>query len=221
MQFLFDKRAEEPTIRLTGDEYRYIFRVRRAKLNDTIALRNLKDSYIYYYKIISVNRREATLKLLSKEYLEVLPKRYLHIGWCIIEPKNVEKTIPFLNEIGVAKITFFYCKRSQRSYRLDFQRLEKIAINSSQQSGRSSILEFAFEESLESFLRKNPEASLLDFSKKGILEARDRDIFVVGCEGGFTKEERELFGDRVFGFDSSAVLQSQTAATAIASILLL
>jgi len=160
--------------------------------------------------------------LVSKKYFEVLPKKSVHIGWCIIEPKNVEKTLPFLNEIGVEKITFIYCERSQRSYKVDFNRLKKIAINSSQQSGRSSIIKMDSKESLKSFLKENRDSYLVDFGGKN-LSNLDSNVqtFVVGSEGGFTEDERKLFNDNIVGFNTDFILQSHTAVVSISSILLL
>ena len=45
-------------------------------------------------------------------------KNKLHIGWCVIDPKTVEKYIASLNEIGVDKITFIYADYSQKISKL-------------------------------------------------------------------------------------------------------
>ncbi len=80
-------------------------------------------------------------------------KGVLNIGWCIIEPKVIEKTLPSINEMGVNSITFIYCKRSQKNFKLDLNRLKKILINSSQQCGRSSLMELNIIDNLEQFLK--------------------------------------------------------------------
>ncbi len=114
MKFIFEERAKEQTLLISGEKHRYLFKVRRVKQGEIIPFRNLEDSYLYSYRVLSINRKEALFELVSKKYFEVLPKKSVHIGWCIIEPKNVEKTLPFLHEIGVEKIIFIYCERSQR-----------------------------------------------------------------------------------------------------------
>jgi len=148
MQYLFHKNASQPNLTLSGDEHRYIFKVRRHKEGETIALRNLQDEQIYFYTIASLSKKEALLVLKESKYLTIKSPRPLHLGWCVIDPKSVEKVLPTLNEMGVEKITFIYCERSQKSFKLDFKRLEKILLNSSQQCGRSALMQLAIGKSL-------------------------------------------------------------------------
>jgi len=151
-----------------------------------------------------------------------MPSRLLHVGWCIIDPKSIEKLLPMLNEIGVEKITFIYCDRSQKQFKPDLIRLEKILINSSQQSGRSTLMVLDFKESLEVFLDHYPEASLLHFSDKHIDVQNDIETIVVGCEGGLSAKEIMLFNsDKVVGLDTPMILRSESAVSVAASKLLL
>lgn len=221
MLYLYHKEAGASTLTLTGDDHRYIFKVRRHKAEDTLHLRNLKDGYLYTYKVVSVDKRSVLLSLVSKEILEVKAPRPLHIGWCVIDPKSIEKVLPSLNEMGVEKITFIYCKRSQKSFKPDFKRLEKILLNSSQQSGRSVMMQLEMAENLESFLQKNPQSLMLNFSKKYFSANDSIDTIVIGCEGGFTEEERASFADeKVIGLNTPLVLKSESAVCAVAAKLL-
>ncbi|UFH60658.1 16S rRNA (uracil(1498)-N(3))-methyltransferase [Sulfurovum mangrovi] len=151
MLYLYNALSGQPSLILEGDDHRYIFKVRRHKVDDTLYLRNLEDGLIHRYLITQMDKRSATLILEESKTLEVKAKHDLHIGWCMIDPKSVEKVLPSLNEMGVAKITFIYCDRSQKSFKPDFKRWEKILLNSSQQSGRSVMMEMAMAESLEAF----------------------------------------------------------------------
>jgi len=134
MLYLYHKEAGQPQLTLLGDEHRYIFKVRRHKVDDSLYLRNLEDGLLHRYLITYLDKRSVNLELQESQTLEVKAKVPLHIGWCVIDPKNIEKVLPSLNEMGVEKITFIYCKRSQKSFKLDFKRLAKILLNSSQQS---------------------------------------------------------------------------------------
>ena len=222
MQYLFHKHASEPTLVLTGDEHRYIFKVRRHREGETIALRNLSDEHIYFYKIASLSKKEAHLLLEKSEILEVTAHKKLHIGWCIIDPKSVEKVLPTLNEIGVDSITFIYCERSQKSFKPDFKRLEKILLNSSQQCGRSSLMKLGITEKLTSFLEEHSDAVMLNFSEQMLHENSTIGTFVVGCEGGFTAEEVALFQkENIVGLNTPLILKSESAVCAVASKLLL
>jgi len=223
MLYLYHKEAGFVQLSLTGDEHRYIFKVRRHKLEDTLYLRNLKDGLLHRYVITAIDKRSVVLALQESRILEVKAPRSLHIGWCIIDPKNIEKTLPSLNEIGVEKITFIYCKRSQKSFKPDFKRLEKILLNSSQQSGRSEMMKLEMADDLESFLKTNPHSKMLNFSQKSFLsDSEEIDTIVIGCEGGFHEEEMVLFDPKdIVGFDTPLVLKSESAACAAASKILL
>ena len=222
MLYLYHKEAGQPQLTLHGDEHRYIFKVRRHKVDDTLYLRNLEDGLLHRYLITYLDKRAVNLELQESQTLEIKAKVPLHIGWCVIDPKNIEKVLPSLNEMGVDKITFIYCKRSQKSFKVDFKRLEKILLNSSQQSGRSEIMQLEMAEDLESFLKINPKSKMLNFSEKSVDPKEDIETIVIGCEGGFHSDEVALFkSENIIGFDTPLVLKSESAVCAVASKLLL
>jgi len=223
MLYLYHQEAGKPQLILSGDEHRYIFKVRRHKAEDILYLRNLEDGLLHRYVITALYKRSATLTLQESSRLEVKAKKRLHIGWCVIDPKSIEKVLPSLNEMGVGKITFIYCKRSQKSFKPDFKRLEKILLNSSQQSGRSEMMALEMAEDMQSFLRENPESKMLNFSENNFIsDTTEIETIVIGCEGGFHEEESILFSiDNIVGFDTALVLKSESAVCAVASKILL
>lgn len=222
MLYLYNPNASATQLTLEGDDHRYIFKVRRHKIDDTLYLRNLEDGLLHTYRISHLDKRSVILELQASKVLDVKAKDSLHIGWCVIDPKSVEKVLPSLNEMGVEKITFIYCKRSQNSFKLDFKRLEKILLNSSQQSGRSEMMQLETAEGLEDFLSKYPEAKMLNFSEKNFVSNTSFETIVIGCEGGFSEEEVALFkAEDIVGFDTPLVLKSESAACAVASQALL
>jgi len=218
MLYLYNKEAGKPQLTLSGDDHRYIFKVRRHKAEDILHLRNLEDGLLHTYSVTHIDKRSVILDLKESQILEVKARRSLHIGWCVIDPKNIEKVLPSLNEMGVEKITFIYCKRSQKSFKPDFKRLEKILLNSSQQSGRSEMMQLETADDLEDFLKENPQSKMLNFSKNSFVSNTAFETIVVGCEGGFTQEEETLFSSKdVIGFDTSLVLKSESAVCAVCS----
>jgi len=222
MLYLYHKEAGKPQLTLSGDEHRYIFKVRRHKADDVLYLRNLEDGLLYEYRVSTIDKRSVALELQKSKTLEIKASRVLHIGWCIIDPKSIEKILPSLNEMGVEKITFIYCKRSQKSFKPDFKRLEKILLNSSQQSGRSQMMKLEMADDLKSFLEKYPQSKMLNFSKSNFISDSEFDTVVIGCEGGFHEDEVALFkAENIIGFDTPLVLKSESAACALASKVLL
>jgi len=222
MLYLYNQQAGTPQLNLEGDDHRYIFKVRRHKVEDTLYLRNLDDGLLHRYLITHIDKRSVMLMLQESSTLDIKAKQSLHIGWCIIDPKSVEKVLPSLNEMGVEKITFIYCKRSQKSFKLDFKRLEKILLNSSQQSGRSEMMKLDMAENLETFIEQNPHCKMLNFSEENFISNTTLNTIVIGCEGGFHADEVALFKrGNIVGFETPLVLKSESAVCAVASKILL
>ncbi|KAB7887956.1 16S rRNA (uracil(1498)-N(3))-methyltransferase [Poseidonibacter ostreae] len=223
MQFTYDINCGASNLEISEDTYKYLIKARRHKINDEIYFRNLNDNLIYLYKLISISRRSAIFSLISSEEKEVENKKDLHLGWCLVDPKTVEKYLASLNELGVSKITFIFCEYSQKNFKLNIEKLEKILINSSSQCGRSSIIKLETCDSLEQFVKENEDTYFLDFSKTFVDEKKD-DIktLVIGCEGGFSSDERFTFNkDNIVGFDSSLILRSETAVIGASSKILI
>lgn len=223
MQFSFHSNASSESIEIENDLYKYLIKARRHKVGDEIAFRNLNDNFIYFYKITSIDRRKALCQLISSEEKIVENDKKLHLGWCMIDPKTVEKTIASLNELGVKKITFIYCEYSQKNFQQNFEKLEKILINSSSQCGRSSIIKLDFCDSLDEFIEQNPGSFFLDFSTQNI-DSKKNEIqtLIIGCEGGFSNAERDKFDtEKIVGFNSSLILRSETAIISASSKILI
>lgn len=213
MQFTFHKDSGNQFLEIEDDIYKYLFKARRHKVDDKIYFRNLEDSLLYLYKVNTIDRKKAICELISSEEKIVENKNKLHLAWCILDPKTVEKSIASLNELGVEEITFIYCEYSQSNFKINLEKLEKILINSSSQCGRSSIIKLNVCNSLDKFLEQNPNTYFLDFSNVDIQEKKEEiKTLLIGCEGGFSKNERELFNkDKIVGFKSNIILKSETA----------
>ncbi|MDE5591511.1 MAG: RsmE family RNA methyltransferase, partial [Helicobacter sp.] len=175
-------------------------------------LRNLKDHNAYLYGIESLGKREALLKLLSFEITNLINTPKGHLIWAIIEPKNIEKTLPILNEINIAKITFFYAHYSQKNFKLSEQRLQRIIQKSSEQCGRTTFLEIEFLKDLQEALIKYPDSVVLDFGGKPILDKEYHSI-LVGPEGGFSQQEKHLLKNKfIYSPSHCNILRSENAA---------
>ncbi len=223
MIFLYSDEAGKERLKLRGEEHKYLAKVRRHKMGDTVSLRNPQDSKtLYRYTIEAISARDLILTLQSQEEEEVKPTRRLHLGWCMIDPKSIEKVLPSLNELGVGKISFIYCARSQKNFKPDFKRFNRILKASNQQCGRSDFMEFALFDTLKSFLATYPDVKVFDFCENVLRnESGFRDV-LIGCEGGFSKEEKELLASKeVFRLDTPLVLRSESAACAVAAKILL
>ncbi len=222
MQFVYSLDAGNNTLNIQDEIYRYIIKARRNKIGDLVFLRNLKDDLIFTYEISDITRKEAILVLKSSEIKVIEANKKLHIICSVVDTKTIEKQLPYLNEIGVNKISFVYCEYSQKSFKLNFEKFEKILINSSSQCGRSSIIKLELIDCLDEFLEKNNDVFVLNFSENRISEDICYEKILIGCEGGFSKDElSNIKENKIVGLNSNMILKSETAITAIASKILL
>ncbi len=223
MIFLFHEDAGKEFLHLRGEDFKYLIKVRRHKQGDHITFRNPQNSSILYeYTITNISGRDVVLELFFEEVKKVYPKQFLHVGWCVIDNKSVEKTLPMLNEIGVGKISFIYCDRSQKNFKPDLKRFERILRSSMQQCGRSEFMEFEIYKTLEDFLHNYPEVKVFDFCENYLSKEAKFESVLIGCEGGFSKAEKELLAKQeVFALPTPLVLRSETAVCSVASKILL
>jgi 16S rRNA (uracil1498-N3)-methyltransferase len=223
VRFLFHDEAGAPEVTLKGEAYKYIVKVRRHGIGDSVALRHPnKSDMLYTYRLVQNDGRRAELTLVSGAPLRIGAARPLHIGWCIIDPKSVEKVLPQLNEMGIARITFIACDRSQRQFKPDFERYKRILEASMQQCGRSEWMGMETTDSLEAFMAANPQTVVLDFTEETLHDTTGIETVLIGCEGGFSETERTLLaGCRTVRFDTPLILRSESAAVAAAAKILL
>jgi 16S rRNA (uracil1498-N3)-methyltransferase len=221
--YIFDENAGEKTLNIKGELFKYLIKVRRHTIDDELAFRNKKDIVLLHrYKVVNIEPRVLMLELINSKHEEVKSEKELHIAWCVIDAKSVEKVLPSLCEIGVSKISFIFCDRSQKNFKLDFKRLNRMVEASMQQSGRTSQLAFDTYKNIESFIKEFPDTKVFDFSDK--ILSRDSDFLrvLIGCEGGFSKVEKEMLqSQEVFRLNSPMVLRSESAVMAVASKILL
>lgn len=223
MIYFFDEKAGDATLTIKGEMYKYLVKVRRHSVGDILQSRNKENrKTVHKYRVDAIEPRSMTLSLISSEKYEVKAEQELHIAWCIIDTKSVEKVLASLCEIGVSKISFISCDRSQKNFKQDFKRYERIVEASMQQSGRSSVMEFDSYKNIESFIREFPDTKVFDFTEKTLDNTDGFKRVLIGCEGGFSPEEKELLkSQEVFRLNSPMVLRSESAVLAVASKILL
>ena len=223
MQFIYDKNAKNELLKIEDENYNYIVKARRHKLDDILDFRNLEDDFLYSYKISQIDKKSLYLNLLKKEEKIIENSKKIHLAWCVVDPKTIYENIASLNELGVDKITFVYSDFSQKNFKINFEKLEKILINSSSQCGRSSIIKLDIYKNIDTFIADNPDTYFLDFSQTSIdSKVLDIKTLMIGTEGGFSKRERELFNKNfVVGFSSNLILKSQTAIISATSKIIL
>lgn len=223
MIYILDDEAGKETLHVRAELYKYLIKVRRHKEGDILHFRTRENlGLLHTYKVEAVEPRSAELTLISSETNEVKSSKELHIGWCAIDSNAIEKVFPALCEIGVKSITFISCERSQKNFKLDFKRFERIQEASMQQCGRSSYIELNSCKSVKEFITKHPDTKVFDFCDNTLEDYSDIKTVLIGCEGGFSPKERELFKSLgSFRLDTPMVLRSESAVLAVASKIVL
>lgn len=223
MRFIYHSKSGLDSLFLDKETSHYLSKVLRLKAGAKIALRNMQDDNLYFYIISNAESKGILLHLDSQIKQINMPNYHLHLIISIIESKIIEKMLPTLNELGVAKISFFYAKFSQRNFKLDLERLHKILLSSSQQCGRSALMEIEMLSDFSSVLKKYPHFLALDFNGEVLDSQLDLSLdssgiyrILIGPEGGFSNEERTQF-KRIISLPDSLILRTQSACAFIAS----
>ena len=196
---------------------------RRQCVGDRIQFRS-KDNmeFLHECEVTSIQNRSIELQVIASKKELVAPVKSLHIGWCIIDSKSIEKVLPSLTEIGVSRISFIGCERSQKNFKLDLKRFNRIIESSMQQCGRSTYIEFGTYKNIQEFIEEYPQTKVLDFTEKTLDAYEEVSTVLIGCEGGFSQSERVFLETQdIFRLATPMVLRSESAVMAVASKILL
>ena len=93
MQFVYLLDAGLDCVNIDNDIYKYLFKVRRHTIGEKLSFRNLKDNFLYTYEVINISKKDALLKLFSKEEMIIEANKKLHIIWSVVDTKTIANTI--------------------------------------------------------------------------------------------------------------------------------
>lgn len=221
MQFIYHENAGIPLLHVELRAYEHLFKVRRMGVGELSQWRNLKDAILHTYTLESIGKKEAIFRWEKSEESALLPSKNLHCAWCVIDPKIIEKTLPMLNELGVYKVSFVYAEFSQKTHKLDYERMRRIVINSCQQCGRTKMMVLEEFKNLKTYLEAYPKSTVIDFCERKLDEKDEIESVLIGPEGGFSVKERELLSaNPILGLTCNAILRSETAVVSVAAKIL-
>lgn len=188
------------------------------------------DGYDYLCMITSLRNLGATLEVVKK--IKNREKKKMAVSLCVgvIKKDNFELVVQKATELGVSQIIPVICERSEKK-NLNMERLQKIAIESSEQSGRGDIPVIHEVVELSTLLNSDnltKNKILLNLEGEYIgdylarNESKEITIFI-GVEGGWSEREIKEFAERniMSVCLGSQVLRAETAAIAVTSLLLL
>lgn len=232
MQRYFVLNKENNTFLLSNDDTYHINKVMRMSLNDKIEI--VYENNIYISEII-----ELTPLVRAKIIEELADNNELYINVTIAQSLVKEQKMDYIlqktTELGVTKIIPYQATHSV--IKLDnkqdkkIERWQKIVKEASEQSKRNTI------PTVENAMTLSNLVNLSDYDMKFLCTVNERSqnikkvlsnlnrnakiLFVIGPEGGFSKEEEETFMKNGFTAISlgNSVLRTETASTFIMSVI--
>lgn len=188
-----------------GESADHLRRVLRTKPGDLFELSD--NGATYLAQVSGFRSGEVIFKILQR-LPDRLPPVHVELFVALIKFDRLEDLLEKATELGVSRIQVFQAQRSQggleRAAQKRFARWQKILKEASQQSRRTNLPELLPVGSFEEVVAKDFDLRLfLDEEEKsrgllGVLppvelRARDQRIgLLVGPEGGWTDQEREL-----------------------------
>lgn len=187
----------------------------RMKSGDKVVLFN-GNGKEYESVFTEIHKAKAVLEI-GKENPSILPSKEIHLYMSVIKKDLFELVVEKATELGVTKIIPIETQRSIDKH-LNFERLNKIAIESSEQCGRGDIPIIEQINNLQ-FGVNNAKGEILICNMDGVsaksykLAAKSYSLFV-GPEGGWGEKDIKIFQNRKATFVSlgKTILRAETAA---------
>ncbi|MDZ4113957.1 MAG: 16S rRNA (uracil(1498)-N(3))-methyltransferase [Brevundimonas sp.] len=206
----------------TLDQSRYLTQVMRLKAGDELRVFNGRDGE-WRCSVAEVLKRGCLLKAEERVRDQILPPD-VELILAVVKKSPLEFAVEKATELGVRRIRLVRTARTQpQTIRLD--RLDTIAVESAEQTGRMDVPEIVASEPLDALLDGwDPERRLMFCDETGgppALTALPKAGgqawgILIGPEGGFSPDERDRLralpfatavslGPRVLRADTAAV----------------
>ncbi len=193
-----DLQPGQPAYTLSEEESKHAVRVLRLGPGDAVALVDGRGG-IYQAAVADANPKRCQLRIAARA--QVPPRSYfMHVA--VAPTKNLDRMewlVEKAVEIGVERISFLRCARSERR-ELKLDRLEKIAVSALKQSGQAWLPQLDELTDFADFVRASaPETTFVAHLEAGertalaqVVVAGPGCCVLIGPEGDFTPAEIEL-----------------------------
>lgn len=168
--------------------------------------------------------------ILVKKMEESINKKEVWMFVSVLKNDNFDLVIQKCTELGIDHLVPVLCDRTIKK-NINMARAHKIAVEATEQSGRTSVLQVyepvQLKKAIDAFIEKGGE--LVVCHQKGDSWAQVSGVlkkhplgFLVGPEGGWSDKEEQLFRDialKKISF-SHNVLRAETAAIGVATLVM-
>ena len=232
MQRYFTNNKENDVLILSNDDSYHIGKVMRMGPNDKIEV--VYNNNLYLGELIEIYP-ETKAKIIKKIEEENELLSHITIVQSLVKEQKMDYILQKTTELGVSEIIPYQATRSiiKLDNKLDkkIERWHKILKEASEQSKRTTIPIIHQPMTLSNLVKLSDyDIKILctvnenSQNIKKILSKANRNVkmlFVIGPEGGFTKEEEEKFIENGFISASlgNSVLRTETASVFIMSVI--
>jgi len=208
---------------LSADESKHIKKSLRLKTGDFIWITDGKGT-LAKATLTNILKESCTAEIIERNFYDISKKRKLHLAVAPTKnPDRMEWMVEKAVEIGVDKISFIICDRSERKH-LDLNRLQRVAVSALKQSKGIWLPELKII-SLFQFLNDYKAINADKFiaycnDKETVIKIanikiqQNDAIFLIGPEGDFTPQE--ILFAKENGFQQISlgekILRTETAA---------
>ncbi len=226
--FLPKQNLQDKNIKIDGGENVHLTTVLRMRVNDEIDI-CLNDGYIYECVITEVGKKFSIAKI-NNIFLPYTRESKIILFLALTKAERMDWAVQKCTELGVDQIIPFeseFCTAKDKGTKTD--RLIRVALSASKQSGRVNLPEInntiSFNEMLEKI--KNIPQVVLAYEKdstntRQVLSKFDKTkdtAIIIGSEGGFSDREVQQLresGANIVSLGSN-ILRTETACVALLS----
>ncbi len=218
----------EDKINIQKEENMHLFSVLRLRVGDRIDV-CLNDDNIYHCELVEVSKKQSVAKIINIE--KTPPKNAsIVLFMALIKAERMDWAMQKCTELGVDKIIPFesaFCTVKDKGNKID--RLNRIAVSASKQSGRVNLPQISRTLNFDEMLQElhNYSQIILAYEKdntnaKNVLSQLDKNkniAIIIGSEGGFSESEVEKIkstGALLISLGEN-ILRAETACVALLS----
>lgn len=202
MGHYFLENLEQDLISMGVEESKHLTKVLRKQIGDQLIFTDGKGT-IAKAEIIDISKHECRVQIVERQYN--VGKRDFSLHLAVAPTKNVDRMewmVEKAVEIGVEKITFIICERSERKH-IELGRMERIAIAALKQSSGTYLPEIKWVTFKEFLSSLNPsdtnEFRFIAWCENFEITPNIKEfhldhqniILLIGPEGDFTIQEVE------------------------------
>ncbi|MDR0484076.1 MAG: 16S rRNA (uracil(1498)-N(3))-methyltransferase [Alphaproteobacteria bacterium] len=216
---------ENSFITIDGSAFHHL-NVLRIKLLDYISVFNAYGEFLA--QITSINKKEATIKVLHLIKSAKSKKFNLHLAYAPLKKDANDYALEKATEVGVNEITQIITKNTVNKP-IDVDKITQKVILATQQCERLDIPQVNLSINLEKFLETHKNKLIFWLYERGsdstlsqyLLENKTQEfkdvIFLIGPEGGFAESEINLLNSLNFVKQvhlNTNILRAETACVA-------